>query len=82
LPAPIAESTDDLIVNQGDSRVNLDDGIDSEIITLVNHLSNDASSINTPLTSKPSSVTIPTSTQHSTIRAAASSNYMAHATKK
>ncbi|CAF4989283.1 unnamed protein product, partial [Rotaria sp. Silwood1] len=72
LPAPIAESTDDLIVNQGDSRVNLDDGIDSEIITLVNHLSNDASSINTPLTSKPSSVTIPTSTQHSTIRAAAS----------
>jgi hypothetical protein len=51
LPTPVAESNDDLNINQDDNRVNLNEGIVSKIITLVNQLSNDASSsINTQLT--------------------------------
>ncbi|CAF4110010.1 unnamed protein product [Rotaria sordida] len=48
LPTPVAESNDDLNINQGGNWINLDEGTDGETITLVNKLSNDApsSSIN------------------------------------
>ncbi|CAF4115427.1 unnamed protein product, partial [Rotaria sordida] len=53
LPTPVAESNDDLNINQGGNRINLDEGTDGETITLVNKLSNDApsSSINSQLNS-------------------------------
>ncbi|CAF1424407.1 unnamed protein product, partial [Rotaria sordida] len=41
LPTPVAESNDDLNINQGGNRINLDEGTDGETITLVNKLSND-----------------------------------------
>ncbi|CAF1555957.1 unnamed protein product [Rotaria sordida] len=52
-PTPVAESNDDLNINQGGNRINLDEGTDGETITLVNKLSNDApsSSINSQLNS-------------------------------
>ncbi|CAF1383984.1 unnamed protein product, partial [Rotaria sordida] len=75
LPTPFAESNDDLNINQDVNRINLDEDIDGEKITVVNQLSNDAasSSINSQLNSNASSsITVSTPTRHSTIRTIAS----------
>ncbi|CAF1424404.1 unnamed protein product [Rotaria sordida] len=84
-PTPFAESNDDLNINQDVNRINLDEDIDGEKITVVNQLSNDAasSSINSQLNSNASSsITVSTPTRHSTIRTIASNHYMASASKK